>query len=160
MNTCTPILYQYGILPLPCDFCNLCYHLGIMACSSELCSTLPLRQYSRPEAWVMGQRYNSLLFFTSMLPIWFVAGNLGQMYDRNGWDWLDSLGNNFNKVVRLTGLYGVSHSRRWHLTIINDGAITLYGRIAYYMCSIRLHFTISLSRMRRSSMTTLNGLSS
>ncbi|KAK7681425.1 hypothetical protein QCA50_015517 [Cerrena zonata] len=36
----------------------------------------------------------------------WVKGNLGQLYYRHGWNWLDSLGNDFNKVVKLTGLFG------------------------------------------------------
>ncbi|KAK7682246.1 hypothetical protein QCA50_014833 [Cerrena zonata] len=39
-------------------------------------------------------------------PASLIKGNLGQMYDRHGWNWLDGLGNDFNKVVKLTGLFG------------------------------------------------------
>ncbi|KAK7682256.1 hypothetical protein QCA50_014843 [Cerrena zonata] len=39
-------------------------------------------------------------------PTSLIKGNLGQVYYRHGWEWLDSLGNDFNKVVKLTGLFG------------------------------------------------------
>ena len=53
--------------------------------------------------------------FGSLFPVSFIThiysrliiGNLGQLYNRQGWDWLDGLGNNYNKVVKLTGLLGV-----------------------------------------------------
>lgn len=35
-----------------------------------------------------------------------IRGNLGQLFDRHGWDFLDGLGEKYGKVVRLTGILG------------------------------------------------------
>ena len=36
-----------------------------------------------------------------------LAGNLGQLYSRFGWDFVDGMGEKYNKVVRFHGLFGV-----------------------------------------------------
>ena len=38
----------------------------------------------------------------------FVLGNLGQLYNRFGWEFMDTIGTRYNKVVKLHGLFGVS----------------------------------------------------
>ena len=59
-----------------------------------------------PPSWVKGTLW---IIKTYAIYLFYTTGNLGQIYDRHGWEWIDSLGNNFNKVVKLTGLYGVGH---------------------------------------------------
>ena len=36
-----------------------------------------------------------------------LAGNLDQLYSRFGWDFLNGMGEKYNKVVRFHGLFGV-----------------------------------------------------
>lgn len=38
----------------------------------------------------------------------FVLGNLGQLYNRFGWEFMDTISTRYNKVVKLHGLFGVS----------------------------------------------------
>lgn len=80
-----------------------------------------------PVSWVKGLLQYNHLFVSDSHPV--VVGNLGQLYDRHAWEWLDGLGNNFNKVVRLTGLFGVSSPFRaclCNLILIVDKISTAY----------------------------------
>ena len=79
----------------------------------DLFLTSPLDNIPGPPStsWIKGKRRSfwiplSLSLITHICSR-FIIGNLGQLYNRQGWDWLDGLGNNYNKVVKLTGLLGV-----------------------------------------------------
>ncbi|KAF9815151.1 hypothetical protein IEO21_04769 [Rhodonia placenta] len=39
-------------------------------------------------------------------PVSFAKGNLPQLYDRNGWDFIKGLGEKYGGVVKINGLYG------------------------------------------------------
>ncbi|KAK7677643.1 hypothetical protein QCA50_019334 [Cerrena zonata] len=57
-----------------------------------------------------------------------LKGNLGQLLDRHGWDFIEHLGTRYNKVVRLTGLFGhtmlyVFDPKALHHIIIKDAEV-------------------------------------
>lgn len=59
-----------------------------------------------PASWFKGD-------FLGYIPLRYMltntSGNLGQLFDRHSWGFLDELGTKYGKVVRLTGLLGVTH---------------------------------------------------
>ena len=67
----------------------------------------PLDKIPGPDSpsWVKGMVY--IFFQESLSSSSLFLGNMGQLFDRHSWGFLDELGTRYNKVVRLTGLFGV-----------------------------------------------------
>lgn len=56
-----------------------------------------------------GLRVRGGILAVGALLKWFHPGNLSQVFDRHSWEFLDDLGTRYNKVVKLTGLFGVRY---------------------------------------------------
>lgn len=58
----------------------------------------------KPASWIKGKWLSKK---SSCNSAYTYPGNLPQLFNRHSWDFLDTLGTKYNKVVKLTGLFGV-----------------------------------------------------
>ena len=79
-----------------------------MAYHTPTVHSIAVGQYSWSLFLFNSQRYVIVSFAPVIRLIISLQGNLDEIFDRDGWDFLQSLGTKYNKVVKIHGLVGVS----------------------------------------------------